>query len=468
MKRQLHLIAVAAIAGSIAAGAVQTLFSARADQFEIIPPTSGIYTGPQFSQLLGNANRSMASCNKGPTAPGVVAGAAIDGLCWIDDSASPWLIKRYVDGNWVVEGALDNVNGLYIAATGGGAASLASASTVDLGSVPQANVTITGATGVTNFGASAPLGAIKFLEFDNALVLTHSGNLIVPGGFPLTTAAGDNVTAKHLGLGVWKVTQYTRANGVPVDMSAVGEARHSFQEGTAAFYLPGDGRAILRASYPAYTAKMSRTQNGTRVSGNATITGIADTSKMGAGMPVESTGVNAGCTIASLVANTSITLNSSSCVKASGTSTVTVFLTGYGTGGDATKVGVPNCGGAVLAGRETSPSRLTSTYFGKDSSVMAVFGGSESHAQTVTEMAVHNHGTTVNSPNVTYKKPVVSASANMATNPGGPAGITGLSDQDTAASVSGLSVGTNNNGSGAAAPIVQPTLIADCNIRVIP
>jgi len=70
---------------------------------------------------------------------------------------------------------------------------------------------------------------------------------------------------------------------------------------------------------------MKQTQNGTRTASNATITGITDTSRLGVGMPVEGTGIAGGCTIASLVANTSITLNSIACVGSSATSPITSF-----------------------------------------------------------------------------------------------------------------------------------------------
>jgi hypothetical protein len=104
MKRHLHIVAIAAVAGAIAAGAMQTLFSAYAVQNELVPPTAGIYTGPQFSQKIGDAFRSLAGCNKGNTAPANVGGSTVDGLCWIDDSASPWILKRYINGGWAVEG----------------------------------------------------------------------------------------------------------------------------------------------------------------------------------------------------------------------------------------------------------------------------------------------------------------------------------------------------------------------------
>jgi hypothetical protein len=483
MKRHLHVIAIAAVTSALASGAIQSLISAYAVQNELVPPVAGVFTGPAWSQKVGDAFRSLASCNKGPTAPANVGGAVVDGLCWIDDSASPWLQKRYVNGAWAVEGAYDPSTSSAIGAIGGGGtASIASAATVDLGSVPQANISITGTTGISSFGASAPVGAIKIIRFSAVLIITHSASLTVPGGYPLTTAANDRAIVTHLGSGNWEITQYTRDNGIPVDVSALGKPDFSFQEGTPALHVPGDGRALTRTSYPAYLAKVTRVQNGTRTSGNATIAAVADTSKMGVGMPVEATGINAGCTIASLVANTSITLNSSACVTASGTSPITVFLTGYGSGGGATTVGVPNCSGAVLAGRETTATRLTASYFGGNSTAMATFAGSENVTMALANIFQHNHAVFLNDPGHAHSYSSPTFATNQINYGGGTqTGVPGSTAANTVSNTTGITVrdtaggaGTANQtaSTGSATPTpmrtVQPTLMADCNVRVIP
>lgn len=470
MKRYLPIVAVAALVSLFTSGAVQTIFSAFADQSERVPPTSGIYTGVQFSGLIGDAVRSISSGNKGATAPANVGGTTVDGLEWIDDSSTPWIKKRYVNGGWAVEGALDPTDSTYAGVIGGGVASIASATTTDLGSVPQANVTITGTTAITGFGSSAPTGVVKIIRFAAALTLTYSSALTVPtGGYDLTTAANDRAIVTHLGSGNWEITQYTRASGIPVDASAVGETKFNFAASVPAGYVRGDGSALTRVSYPAYTAKVTRAQNGTRTSGNATIASIADTSGFGVGMPVESTGVNAGCTIASIVANTSITLNSAGCVTASGTSTVTVFLTGYGSGGSSTTVGVPDCRGRVLAGRETSATRLTSSYFGANSTAMNTPGGAESHTLNIAQLPASPpaDGSTTNTFVVSLPmqgnvdggttNPVFFRKGNntdpLTTNTINPSGTVTV---------------TGNLGGGFPHPIVQPTLIADCVVRVTP
>jgi hypothetical protein len=450
---------------------------------ELVPPTSGIYTGVQFSQKIGDAFRSLASGNKGPTAPANVGGSTVDGLIWIDDSVSPWLVKKSVNGGWAVMGALDPADSSFAGVIGGGIATIASGATVDLGSVPQANVLISGAATISSFGATAPAGIEKTIRFDNVSVLTPSGSLLVPGGFALTTAAGDRAKVTHLGSGNWEITQYTRANGIPVDLAAVGRPFFSFAMALDSLHVAAVGQALLRTSYPAYLAKTTRSQNGTRFSGNATITGVTNTAGFGFGMPVESTGVNAGCFLIAAVVNTSITLNSPSCVTASGISSVTVFPNGYGAGGTSAHVGVPDCRNRVLAGLDRSDpgsfaNLLTSASngFGTNSSIMGVRGGAENVAMTSNNLIAHTHANTLSDPGHAHgiagsssSNVFVGASTAGVTGPGvtSPVGAQGLV---ISPNITGVTINNVAAGFGTPLPMrsVQPTLIANCVIRVIP
>lgn len=157
----------AAIAGAITAFTVQT----HADQSERVVPTAGIYTGPQYAALIGDMARSISTANKGASAPANVGGAAVDGLEWLDDSSSPWIMKRRVGSSWVNEGAYDAANEIYVGVIGGGMAMVGSASTVDLGAAVPANVIISGSTTINSFGSSAPVGIVKIIRFSGALNL---------------------------------------------------------------------------------------------------------------------------------------------------------------------------------------------------------------------------------------------------------------------------------------------------------
>lgn len=130
----------------------------------------------------------------------------------------------------------------YTKANGGpltlGAATIASASSTDLGSVLASSITVSGTTTITSFGSSAPTGAVKYVEFSGALILTHDGtSLIIPGAANITTAAGDMLTTRHEGSGNWRVLHFTRGAGRPVntgvsDTFAVGYKFTAFSAGT--------------------------------------------------------------------------------------------------------------------------------------------------------------------------------------------------------------------------------------------
>lgn len=450
----------------------------RATQDELVPPTSGIYTGPQFSQKIGDAFRSLASCNKGSTAPANVDGAAVDGLCWIDDSATPWIIKRFVNGGWAIIGALDPSTSSYIGIVAGGApASIDSATgpVIDLGSMPQANVTITGTSAITGFGSSAPAGIVKFIRFSGALTLANSAALAVPGGYDLVTAAGDRAIVTALGSGDWEITSYTRASGIPIDVSAVGKIFYTSAASPPALTLLGDGSAVSRATYPAYFDKVTRAQSGTLTSGNATITGVADTSGFGAGMPVEATGVAAGCTLASFVANTSITLNSPSCVTASGPATVRVFLTGYGAGGGSATVGLPDCEGREIAGYDPSGLRITAAGSGINGAIFNAAGGAQSYALARSDLPnVAPTATFVGSQGTaTSTNTNIGVNTSATTTGGGdfPAltGNTVTNLFSTFTPAGSVTVQSLNGGvTQTAINKMPPTLIAPCVVRVTP
>lgn len=118
------------------------------------------------------------------------------------------------------------------------AASIASATTTDLGSDISQAITVSGTTTITSFGSTAPTGALKFVYFSGALLLTHNGtSLILPGAANITTAAGDCLIARHEGSGNWRVLTFLRAAGRPLnsgvsDTLTKGFAASSFSAGT--------------------------------------------------------------------------------------------------------------------------------------------------------------------------------------------------------------------------------------------
>jgi hypothetical protein len=156
-----------------------------------------------------------------PTVPQNAQGQGpLYGFVWLDTSTTPNSVRQckatscsitYNSSQWTLLGTIDVLAGWIPNVSNQGLeATLASASTVNLGSVPNNNITITGTTGINSFGSSADVGSIRILTFNGVMTLVNSANLILPGGVNIVTTAGDTAGVKHLGSGVWKVLWFTR------------------------------------------------------------------------------------------------------------------------------------------------------------------------------------------------------------------------------------------------------------------
>lgn len=100
-------------------------------------------------------------------------------------------------------------------------ATAASASTVNMASVPQGVVSISGTTTITGLGTVSS-GIIKTLIFQGALTFTHNATtLILPGAASITTAAGDVAIMVSEGSGNWRCLSYSKASGFAVSFGAV-------------------------------------------------------------------------------------------------------------------------------------------------------------------------------------------------------------------------------------------------------
>jgi len=92
-------------------------------------------------------------------------------------------------------------------------ATVASASTVNLGFQTSDKVYITGTTTINSFGA-ALAGTRRNVRFEGALTLTYNAtSMVLPSGASITTAAGDTLEAQCISTGNWRVVWYQRASG---------------------------------------------------------------------------------------------------------------------------------------------------------------------------------------------------------------------------------------------------------------
>lgn len=105
-------------------------------------------------------------------------------------------------------------------AASAGDGTIASATTTDLSTVNDGDITVSGTTTITGFG-TLTAGIKKILTFSGALTLTHNAtSLILPGAANITTAAGDVAIMRSLGAGNWKCIAFTRSASLPATAGA--------------------------------------------------------------------------------------------------------------------------------------------------------------------------------------------------------------------------------------------------------
>lgn len=140
-----------------------------------------------------------------------------------------------------------------------------------------------------------------------------------------------------------------------------------------------------------------------------------------------------------------------------------VLGTTYGAGDGSTTFNVPDLRGRVIAGKDdmggSSANRLTGNLSGGvNGDTLGATGGEEGHVQTVTEMASHNHG--VNDPQhghvIGTNDPAGGAGAWPFVG-GARTGAASVGAGSASPNSTGISI--QSNGSGAAANVVQPTMI---------
>jgi hypothetical protein len=144
---------------------------------------------------------------------------------WFDTSTPATPAARFWDGNQgVAFGSIDPTRHLWLPLMGGGTATLASAATVDIGSVPQTYISITGTTTINSLGTSLQEGSSKLLAFTGTLTLVNSSQLRIVGGANITTSAGALALATNVGGGVVQVGFFGIGSGGAGTTGATGPA----------------------------------------------------------------------------------------------------------------------------------------------------------------------------------------------------------------------------------------------------
>src|SRR5258706_4731180 len=226
-------------------------------------PTGGSFSMVTFAGLMNGAYNALASQNAGASAPANGPGnAAQEFQTWFNTTNVNFPILNVFDGvNWNRLGTLDVANSNWLPKVGGGSATIASASTTNVGASPPTFITITGLAVINSFGTAATVGEERRIQFSSTPTLVYSPTAIItPGLVTLTVQAGDTCTLIYEGSGVWLVFGYTRSS------TAAG-----FQLPTGAtFWTPAKNVAINGAVRCNALTIGSPTSGATELAANAT------------------------------------------------------------------------------------------------------------------------------------------------------------------------------------------------------
>lgn len=225
MKQHFAIAGLCLLLFACAARAASTIDSLGTATFPF--PDSGIPSTSKYNVWISQNGADKRATYQQIGAPyqGAAAPAApFKYQLWWNTSTLVPQLEVYDGSQWQIVGALDATNHAWAPPVGGGTATLSTAATVDLGSVPEAAVTVNGAGTISSFGSSAAAGTLKFLTFNAAVTLTNNGtSLILPGQRNILTAAGDQLVAQYLGAGNWRVVVYEPlAPGGAVCTTSVG------------------------------------------------------------------------------------------------------------------------------------------------------------------------------------------------------------------------------------------------------
>ena len=152
-----------------------------------------------------------------------------------------------------------------------------------------------------------------------------------------------------------------------------------------------------------------------------------------------------------------------------------IMGTTYGSGDGSTTFNLPNKAGRVSAMQEATPTLLTSSYFGGNSTVLGAIGGSQSHTLQTAEIPAHQHAVYLKDPGHNHAYSAPQYTSVMGSGPF-PTSESSAST-NTGTSATGITIGSVNGtandnqtasaGGGNAHAIVQPTIICNYILRII-
>ena len=259
----------------------------------------------------------------------------------------------------------------------------------------------------------------------NPVVLDAAGRALILGN-----GAYREVVKDRVGNLIWdQVTNSAGAGGS--GQASVGDG---LSVGTilpwSGFVAPSNyafayGQELSRTTYAAFMNAITLTQNITCISGNPTLTTIADTTQLNIGAAVEASCVPAASTILSKTVN-SVTISNNASVS---TTTAGVFFP-WGNGNGLTTFNVPDFRGVVLPGRNNmggaSSANLATPYY-TDPNSLAGAGGAQSKTILLSNLPAYTPAGAISNGSITFPNGLNTSTANgaqgaMTTGPVGAAG----------------------------------------------
>ena len=175
-----------------------------------------------FRSNLNAALAALSSCQSGTSRPTDIPAGGL----WVNTTtATAWVLNLYDGADDIAIGTVNTTTNVFTPSIAnnsllpsklalGAWTTVASAATVNLGAQTSRNIILSGTTGITSFGSTATPDNVPFnIRFSGSLTITHSANLILPGGADIVTEAGDIAVVVWDGSNVWRVVRYDRANG---------------------------------------------------------------------------------------------------------------------------------------------------------------------------------------------------------------------------------------------------------------
>jgi len=165
----------------------------------IVPTTK---SGTALAADLNSWRTALHSAHKGATQPTY----RVAGMMWLDDTATPWILKIYDGTDWITMGVV-NATGNVFGTRFNIGASIAAAAALPLVSDGNSFV-VTGNTNITSMAATT-IGNIVTLTFTGTPALVHHAtDLILPNGENIQVVAGDVGIFIEYAAGDWRLLSW--------------------------------------------------------------------------------------------------------------------------------------------------------------------------------------------------------------------------------------------------------------------